>query len=176
MTSNGTSRRNLLTRGLVGAAAAIGLGAGAGVTAARTGGGDRETAQRRTIRLDGRKWTLTTAGRRLGEQVQPGDRGTVHGELLDRKGRVVGSFLGSHAAAPAQPGGLVADASLELHTFTLEDGTLLGMGSSIKGVSVFSIVGGTGRYQGARGSYTARQGIPELGGDGTASFEIDLTA
>lgn len=175
MTSNGTSRRNLLTRGLIGAAAAIGLGAG--VTAARTGGGDgqRET-QRTTLRLDGRKWTLTTAGRRLGEQVQPGDRGTVHGELVDRKGRVVGSFLGSHAAAPSQPGGLFADASLELHTFTLEDGTLLGMGSSIKGVSVFSIVGGTGRYQGARGSYNARQGIPELGGDGTASFEIDLTA
>ena len=172
MTSNGTSRRNLLTRGLIGAAAAIGLGAGAGVTAARTSGGEERT----TLRLDGRKWTLTTAGRRLGEQIQPGDRGTVHGELLDRKGRPVGTFLGSHAAAPAQPGGLLADASLELHTFTLEDGTLLGMGSSIRGVSVFSIVGGTGRYQGARGSYTARQGIPELGGDGTASFEIDLTA
>ena len=173
MTSNGTSRRNLLTRGLIGAAAAIGLGAGAGVTAARTGGGGDAP---RTIRLDGRKWTLTTAGKSLGEQVQPGDRGTVHGELLDRKGRIVGSFLGSHAAAPSQPGGLFADSSLELHTFTLEDGTLLGMGSSIRGVSVFSIVGGTGRYLGARGSYTARQGLPELGGDGTASFEIDLTA
>lgn len=172
MTRDGTSRRNLLTRGLVGLAAGIGLGAGAGVTAARTVGG----AESRTLRLEGREWTLTTPGRRTGEQVRPGDRGTVHGELLDRKGRVVGSFLGSRAAAPSQAGGLFADSSLELHTFTLEDGTLLGLGSSIRGASVFSIVGGTGSYAGARGSYSARQGIPELGGDGTASFDIDLTA
>lgn len=173
MSEHGHSRRSLLGRGLVGLAAAVGIGAGAGVTAARTSGGAESAA--RTIRLDGRGWTLTTPGRRIGERVQPGDRSTVHGELLEN-GRVVGSFLGSRNAAPAASGGLDADASLELHTFTLEGGTILGMGSALPGASVFSIVGGSGAYANARGSYTAEQQSFELGGDGSATFVLTLTA
>lgn len=173
MSTNGQSRRSLLGRGLVGLAAAVGIGAGAGVTASRTS--DRNESGPRTIRLDGRGWTLTTPGRRLGERVQPGDRSTVHGRLLDGE-RVVGSFIGSRLAAPSASGGLEADASLELHTFTLEGGTILGMGSALPGASVFSIVGGSGAYANARGSYTAEQSAYELGGDGSATFVLTLTA
>jgi hypothetical protein len=172
VSEHGQSRRSLLGRGLVGLAAAVGIGAGAGVTAARTGGAEPEP---RTIRLDGRGWTLTTPGRRLGERVQPGDRSSVHGQLLEGD-RVVGSFIGSRVAAPAASGGLDADASLELHTFTLEHGTILGMGSALPGGSVFSIVGGSGAYANARGSYTAEQQAFELGGDGSATFVLTLTA
>ena len=173
MTTNGHSRRGLIGRGIVGLAAAIGLGAGAGVTAARTSG-DSE-ASPRTLRLDGRGWTLTTPGRRIGERVQPGDRSTIHGQLLDGD-RVVGKFFGSRLAAPSQSGGLDADASLELHTFTLEGGTILGMGSSLPEAGVFAIVGGSGTYANARGSYTAEQQSYELGGNGSASFVLSLTA
>lgn len=174
MTTNGHSRRSLIGRGFVGLAAALGLGAGAGVTAARTSGGDEEAAPR-TLRLDGRGWTLTTPGRRTGERVQPGDRSTVHGQLLDGN-RVVGSFIGSRQAAPSVSGGLDADASLELHTFTLEGGTILGMGSALPGAGTFAIVGGSGTYANARGSYTAEQQSYELGGNGSASFVLTLTA
>lgn len=173
MSDNGHSRRSLLGRGLVGLAAAVGIGAGAGVTAARTSGGAESGS--RTIRLDGRGWTLTTPGRRLGERIAPGDRSTVHGQLLDG-GRVVGSFLGSRVAAPSASGGLEADASLELHTFTLDGGTILGMGSALPGAGVFAIVGGSGKYANARGTYTAEQQAFELGGDGSATFVLTLTA
>ena len=169
------SRRSLIRRGLIGAAAAIGLGAGAGVTASRTSSAVAEAPETR-LRLEGRGWTLQTPGRRLGDRIEPGDRGTVHGELLDTRGRVVGSFLGSRLAAPLRPGDLDANASVELHTFTLEDGTILGLGSVLPGAGVFAVVGGSGRYAGLRGSYTARQGIPELGGDGTATFDLNLKA
>ena len=173
MIGDGHSRRSLLGRGLVGLAAAVGLGAGASVTAARTAGGGESGT--RTIRLDGRGWTLTTPGRRVGERVQPGDRSTVHGQLLEN-GKAVGSFIGSRLAAPSASGGLDADASMELHTFTLEGGTILGMGSALPGASVYSIVGGSGAYANARGSYTAEQQAFELGGDGSATFVLTLTA
>lgn len=174
MTTSAHSRRSLIGRGFVGLAAALGLGAGAGVTAARTSGRGEEAAPR-TMRLDGRGWTLTTPGRRVGELVQPGDRSTVHGQLLDGQ-RVVGNFIGSRLAAPSASGGLAADASMELHTFTLEGGTILGMGSALPEAGVFAIVGGSGKYANARGSYTAEQQAYELGGDGSASFILTLTA
>jgi len=50
------------------------------------------------------------------------------------------------------------------------------MGSVLPGESLFAIVGGTGRYAGARGSYVASQHLRELGGDGTAHFVLNLSA
>ena len=38
----------------------------------------------------------------------------------------------------------------------------------------FAIVGGTGRYAGARGSYTADQDTYGLGGRGTAALKLRL--
>ena len=63
---------------------------------------------------------------------------------------------------------------LQLHTFEMGDGTLLGMGSAVSGgAGTFAVVGGTGAYRGASGSYTARLG------DGRAApvadFDFDLT-
>jgi hypothetical protein len=173
MSGTGQSRRGLLGRGAAALAAVVGVGAGVGATASRTGADAGST--RRTVRLDGRGWSLTTPGKRVGERIEPGDRSTVHGELLEN-GRVVGTFLGSRLAAPSAPGGLNADAALELHTFTFPGGTILGMGSALPGSSVYAIVGGSGAYADARGSYTAEQRSFELGGDGSASFVLTLTA
>ena len=62
------------------------------------------------------------------------------------------------------------------HTFTLGDGTIHGIGSAVRGADgEFLILGGTGRYAGIQGSYLARQGTRELGGNGTAEFRLTLT-
>ena len=57
----------------------------------------------------------------------------------------------------------------------LQDGTIHGLGSVMRGAEGhFVILGGTGRYAGAQGSYVARQSARELGGDGTAEFRLTL--
>ncbi|MGZ4388201.1 MAG: hypothetical protein ACXVZL_02335 [Gaiellaceae bacterium] len=177
MSDTGQSRRSLLTRALVLVGGAIGIGAATGgaaeavtvVPAAKSPG---------TLTFRGRGFVLQTPARKPGEQIQPGDQGTVVGELVDpRSGKSRGRFYGSRAAFDSGTSRHArADASVELHTFRLDDGTILGMGSALPGESLFSIVGGTGRYAGARGTYVATQQLRELGGDGTAHFVIDLSA
>lgn len=169
MTAQAHSRKSLLRRGLLAAAAAVGVGAGAGAVT-------RSADAAETLRLEGRGWTATTPGRRFGERVQAGDATTVHGELHDAAGRVVGTFLGTRLAAPGRPAASTADVTLELHTFTLEDGTILGMGSARADGAAFAVVGGSGRYAGARGSYVADQRPYGLGGNGTATFDLTLTS
>jgi hypothetical protein len=171
---SGQSRRGLLGRGFVLLAGAIGFGAGAaGAKVALDDGGRAASGE---LRLTGRNWLLQTPERTPGERLVAGERGTVYGELLDEQGRFAGRFYGSRMAVQSELGGTTADGSLELHTFKLEGGTLLGVGAVIAGESVFTITGGTGRYAGMRGTYVARQRLRELGGDGTADFTIDLRA
>jgi hypothetical protein len=96
--------------------------------------------------------------------------------LLDAAGRTkVGEFYASCAcaAAPFGPGPLAA-ANLEYHTLTLEGGTIVGIGTAVGAENVYAIVGGTGRYAGASGTYEARQSPLELGGDGTAVFTLGI--
>jgi len=63
---------------------------------------------------------------------------------------------------------------MELHTFTFGEDTLYGMGSSTSvGLGqVFAILGGTGRFTGARGSYV----ISPAAGDSKHDYtEINIT-
>jgi uridine phosphorylase len=64
-----------------------------------------------------------------------------------------------------------------MHHFNLGDGTIVGMGT-VGGLrdteSVHAIIGGTGRYEGASGSYVARQSPLDLGGDGSAHFTFTM--
>jgi hypothetical protein len=173
-TNTGQSRRGLLGRGLVLLAGVVGIGAGAGATRIATSDAN-ETSGR--VQLYGRNWLLQTPARKPGERLVPGERGTVYGEHVDARGKPVGQFYGSRMAIQSGLSGSVeADGSMELHTFRLEGGTILGIGSMIAGESIFSIAGGTGRYAGSRGTYVAQQRLRELGGDGTAEFTIDLRA
>ena len=173
-TNTGQSRRGLLGRGFLIVAGAIGVGAGAGAVKLATDG-SADSADR--LQLYGRGWRLQTPDRKQGERLVAGEQGTVHGELVDSAGKTVGQFYGSRVAIQSGvPGPIVADGSMELHTFKLEDGTIHGIGSTIAGESIFSIAGGTGRYAGSRGHYVAQQRLRELGGDGTAEFTIDLRA
>jgi hypothetical protein len=176
-TTNGQSRRGLLGRGLVLVAGAIGLGAGAAGAKLATDREQRPVDGKHQLRLTGRNWLLQTPERKPGERLVAGERGTVYGELLDERGSPAGSFYGSRMAVQSElGGGNAADGSLEMHTFKLAGGTLLGIGSMIAGESIFTITGGTGQYAGMRGTYVAQQRLRELGGDGTAEFTIDLTS
>src|SRR5512138_2165325 len=148
-TAGMSSRKGLLGRGLVIAAGALGIGA------ARQSAASGATLPAITeIELHGRSVHLHAPGRRAGQVPGKGDRNTVYGELLDRpKGRVVGHFTAAHLATDSPFAGA---SSLEIHTFALGDGTILGLGSAVRGApGEFVVLGGTGRYAGATGGYLA---------------------
>jgi hypothetical protein len=168
---NGQSRRGLLKRGLLLAAGAVGVSAAGrdarAATRLDTGGGP--------LRLHGVDWRIVAPGRTPGAAIPIGEHAAVYGDLLDSREKPVGQFFGSRLAVQAHPGRSRADASVEVHTFVLPEGTIVGMGTSVLGRATFAIVGGTGAYAGAKGSYTANQRLRELGGDGTADFVLTLS-
>jgi len=108
----------------------------------------------------------------LGHGPTAGGRAAITGDIVDASGAFVGRFLGTSTSF--DPGDAT---SLESHTFQLDDGTIHGMGTVARPGSdeVFAIVGGTGRYLGARGSYVARHMPIELGGDGSAAFTMTFS-
>jgi hypothetical protein len=166
------SRRNVLRNGLLFLAGAVGLGVAGARASGVTGAGSSVTT---TLRLSGKQWHLFATDRRRGEIPLRGDSVSTHGILHGPDGKKIGEFYsaGMVLGHPLGAGPLGA-ANLEMHTFNLLGGTIAGMGSATPGESVFAIVGGTGRYAGASGSYVARQHPLELGGNGTAEFRLTL--
>lgn len=162
-----TSRRSLLGRGLAFAAGAIGLGAASAQAATPKAKGTE-------LRLYGRNFHLHSAAKRTGQVPEGGDRHSAYGELLGRPdGKVIGHFTAAHLTHSSPF--VQAASSLEIHTFTLKEGTIHGLGQATRGAEGhFVILGGTGRYSGATGSYVARQSVRELGGNGTAQFHMTL--
>jgi hypothetical protein len=161
-----TTRRGVLGRGLVLLAGAASLGAAGG----RLALGRRDAG---SLVLYGRN---LQSGRRHGELPLDGERLSVRGDLLDHpEGAPVGQF---YAAAFAVGGAShpAENERLELHTFKLEDGALFGTGTAGQVDGEFAVVGGTGRYAGAHGTYLARQDHADRGGDGTAEFVFALRA
>ncbi|MFI5042452.1 MAG: hypothetical protein ACHQNA_11510, partial [Acidimicrobiales bacterium] len=115
-----------------------------------------------------------------GALPERGDSLVISGDLLDSTGAVVGGFVGSYLQlVPFGQAGPADVTSVQEHTFTLADGTIHGRGVTVADLEVanpFAIVGGTGRYAGLRGSYTAIQRFLSLGGDGTAQFVLTTSA
>lgn len=171
-------RRRLLKRGAILLGAAAGLGF---VSRGSTVLGDgTPTGGAVTMSLTGRDWRLTYPDRRRGILPQPGERSASFGQLFSGpNGDKTGEFYASSFTfgAPFGPSEQAA-AAMEMHHFNLIDGSIVGMGT-IGGfhdvTSVHAIIGGTGRYEGASGSYVARQSPIELGGDGTAEFNFTIT-
>lgn len=163
-----SSRRGLLGRMLMLATGALGVSVAERVAAADA------TPPATTLVLHGSGFHLHSPRHRSGQVPVSGDRMTGYGELLDSSsGRKVGHFTSAFFSfdSPFAAGA----GSLELQTFNLEGGTIHGLGSVARGVDGhFAILGGTGRYSGARGSYVASQKPRELGGDGTAEFNMTL--
>jgi hypothetical protein len=158
-----TSRRTLLQRGLVVLAGALGMRVTEGdargepaplAPTVRPGGG-------RTLRLYGRQLRVQSHGQRPGQL--PLWSGQCHGrcELLDQPGgRRIGEFSAtgfcpdSAAFSRGQAAGQV-----ELQTLQVEGDHLFGIGPGgigAAGETAHAVLGGTGRFAGARGTYTIR--------------------
>lgn len=162
------SRRSLLKRGVALIGAAVGVHAL----------GNLDTADLATaLTVGGRDFHLLRAPT-AGALPQRGDAATASGALVDEAGEVIGSFHGNRVAVDV-PGavGVEAPSALEWHSLNLPGGTIFGTGASSHSVDAgdtFAIIGGTGSFAGATGSYTAYLRHHELGGDGTAEFQINL--
>jgi hypothetical protein len=170
-----TPRRALLARGALMLGGLIGLG----VAGKSQLGGGPSPGGTVAMKIHGSNWQLTYPERLRGVLPRPGERSSVFGQLYNETdGEKVGEFYASsfHFGAPFGASDVAAGA-METHQFNLGDGTVIGIGtlSDLYGSpSVHAIIGGTGRYEGASGSYTARQRPLELGGDGTADFELNI--
>ena len=154
-----TTRRTALGRIGLALAGAVGFGAG-GAGAVRAAHPAPEGDARGVLTLHARALRTVPGLRdprsatRL--EVDP------FGELLDQRHRPVGSF----ATTTVGPGG-------SLHTFTMPDGMLLGLGAGGFEHTAHAVVGGTGRFAGASGSYTILP-APELPGR-SLTFAFTLT-
>ncbi len=170
------SRRSLLKRGLLFAGGLVGVGTmGAFDRAPSTPAG---TPAGNAMVLHGRDWHVQSRELAAGQLPEVGQRMLVSGALFPRPDAEapIGEFAGTYISMNAgQRFGALA--SLEHHVITLPDGAIMGLGRTGDGLDSedeFAIVGGTGRYVGARGSYLIRQGHSELGGDGTATITLSL--
>lgn len=169
----GTTRASMLKR----LALLVGGGAvGAGVAARSMGvGGTAQPvpapapAGRRTqeLTLRGVDWRLARPGVEHGKLPTTTDVAVPVGRIVDVDQKELGRFRA--AALPGLP-------AFHLHTFDLAEGTILGIGANRLDEGSFAVVGGTGLYAGATGTYTARQSPREWGGDGTAEFTLTLIA
>lgn len=177
MTEPRTARRALLKRAalLVGGVAGIGVAGKAGLES--RGGSSPNGAL--ALSLHGTNWRMTYPDRPRGVLPSPGQRSASFGELLDGpEGAKVGEFYASSFQFGAPFGqSEVAAAAMETHQFNLRDGSIIGVGT-VPGFfgtrSVHAIIGGTGRYEGASGSYVARQDPLDAGGDGSAEFTFNI--
>jgi hypothetical protein len=112
--------------------------------------------------------------------VENGTRLTVLADLVDGVGATVGSLTGvSHCTAAPLSSDDSPVGAVEMHTLRLHDGTILAMGTAPAvawGTGAFAVVGGTGRYAGATGSYVAEQQNDAGGGHGCARYTLTLIA
>ena len=127
--------------------------------------------------IRGQSLSLTSPTFKKGSQPIPGERILASARLVDATGTDIGRFFGVYMAlgAATTPG---AASSLEQHTFEFADGTLVGSGLGTREPTqedTFAVIGGTGRWSGVRGTYSARQEHIEFGGSGVAEFRMTLS-
>ena len=164
------ARRSILKRGAIGAAsvAAVAVAAGAAASPKTAVGATSTDAQ--TLRFVGRGWHTDTKS-----MPGKGDQFSVYGELYEPSGERAGEFYSTNVGtdSPFQITG-EGRGTFEIHTLSLAGGTIVGVGIGGGSERSFAIVGGTGKYAGARGSYLARQDTYGLGGDGKAEILLTL--
>src|SRR5204862_3979188 len=81
--------------------------------------------------LHGRAWRIQAPGRRNGQPLGRGEQANIFGELHDRAaGRKTGEFYSTRIATLAPFGATpFAAGGIEMHTFNLAGGSIIGMGS-----------------------------------------------
>lgn len=153
------SRRRLVQALVVGAGAV-------GAAAAGRASAAEPALDAGTMTLTGRGFRTTRLGAQPGKLPSEDHLPATSGELVLADGES-GRFAST--AVPGSGGRFV------MHSFDLGDGLLLGMGSGSLREGAFAVIGGTGRYAGASGAYTAHQSPRDTGGDGSATFVFALT-
>jgi len=169
--SKSPKRRTLLQRGLMLLTGALGMG-----TVAHKVEGAESPAPKTdpTLRLHGRRGQAPS---RL--PGKSGERLVRYGELLDGPdGKRIGQFFTSGFCLETpfgpQP---VAASNLEFQTFQLPEGTLFGIGAAGPGAErTLAILGGTGRFSAARGSYVEREVPSPTPGRDAVEFVLSLTS
>jgi hypothetical protein len=148
-----TPRRTLLQRGLALLGGALGVGALGGEVHGRTA----TTAPAPTLHLLGRR---RTTARLAGATHATNQHAVSSGELLDAKGdETVGSFHTNGFCLETRLGTpLPSESNIAFQTFVLAGGSLFGLGGgpSPDGDRTCAVLGGTGRYAGAQGTYVER--------------------
>ena len=169
-----TTRRSILGVGalaLAGLAGAVGLGSIAERARATPGA----NLLGEPIQLHGSEWHLRSPDLRAGVLPERGDRVTISGVLSGSPGGApIGSFYATSMHLDTPGAARFAAAEMQMHTIQLPEGNLVGMGTAVAGEATYAVIGGTGRYLGATGSYTAVQQPFEVGGDGTARITLNL--
>lgn len=164
-------RRGVLKRGLFAAAAAAAATLAIRPSEQRPAVATVPVSGGKTIELFGRGWHADASN-----VPSKGDSYSVYGELLTAPdGGKCGEFYAACLAidSPFQVTG-AGLGSLEIHTLVLVEGSIVAMGAGTGAERTFAIVGGTGKFTGARGSYTANQDTYGLGGRGTAALKLRL--
>lgn len=153
---------------LQGLAAAAGAGAAGVLAGARPAAAAPGTTLE--LRVTGLRSSVDGPTRTAGQQA------VLSGTLHDAAGTVLGvlTAVSTSVHATGSPLDLPGTASVETQTLHLPDGTLVGQGSAAHdGAGEFAVVGGTGRYAAARGSYTQTRDLHRFGG-GTAHLTLSL--
>jgi len=180
MNTDGTPRRTLLQRGLALLAGGVAVATGTRVVLA-----DNRIAPTPERRSDpsppGTTFSFYTRQRPLAAPPAAArsagaedTRQLTSGDLLDAPdGRRIGAVY-TNCFCPAAPFGVQKSRSdLEFQVMHLDNGMLFGMcgGAAEGGGKVHAIVGGTGRFLGARGAYVER---PAAGARDVVEFFVTL--
>jgi len=179
-----TNRREALGRAFALLGAAVGIGAASVDLSAAPRDenlSDAKLNKQKQLVLQARGLRISSQDLRRGELPPAGIRMTARAEIVSgssKNQKKTGEFLATYHRINT-PGKVAAHepGSLEQHTFILPEGTIFGTGVSTAGMDgdgQFAIIGGTGRYHGARGSYVARQSHVDFGGNGVATFTFTL--
>jgi hypothetical protein len=154
--SKGTGRRTLLQRALAVIAGGVALGSGVGLTRGSPVQAEAAPDPPLTLYVRKRPFVVPPNGR---APVAAAGTLVSSGELLDApEGKSVGSFVTNCLCSVSGAAHTVAHPSIEFQSLQLEDGALYGMcsGRAADGTKSHAIVGGTGRFAGARGAYVER--------------------
>ncbi len=160
-TTNRTTRRSALGRLAIALGGAVGIGGGATAVAKAQTTGDPAIEPRKAHAITLHARELRTAPLHRDPRSVEATDDAPFGELLDQRHRPVGTFRA-----------VVLPAGGSLHTFKLPGGELFGIGAGGLEGTAHAIVGGTGRFAGAAGSYSVTPASRLPGRSVTFSFTL----
>ena len=150
-----------------GLATSWGVAAGDGTAAAAAPSSARDSA-RTAIPADFSLEVVNLAA--VGNRRRAGDSFVVTGSIA---GRAAGEFFAQATVVTRRDLLTESTGSLQTHTFVLPEGTIVGTGAlRHDGTGTFAVVGGTGRFHAATGSYAVHQDVDGFAATAHYSFTL----